>query len=106
MGYFVRIARIFMTNFTTDSVNAPKKPLRLALIGMSGAGKTFWTRRIAETGVTAISCDDRIEEKLARRLAAGGCAGINGVAAGKGWADSATSAGRASAHPLGEIFTH
>jgi GTPase SAR1 family protein len=25
-----------------------RKPLRIALIGMSGAGKTFWTRRMAE----------------------------------------------------------
>ena len=67
-----------------------EKPLRLALVGMSGAGKTFWTRRIRETGVPAISCDDLIEEKLAPRLAAGGFAGINGVAAWMGWPDSAT----------------
>ncbi len=105
MGYFVRIARIFMTNFTTNSVNAPKKPLRLALIGMSGAGKTFWTRRIAETGVTAISCDDRIEEKLARRLTAGGYAGINGVAAWMGWPDSATYAAREAEYLREEIST-
>jgi len=39
-----------------------------ALIGMSGAGKTFLARRIAKTGVMAISCDDRIKEKLAPRL--------------------------------------
>src|SRR6267143_3590421 len=28
-----------------------ENPLRLALIGMSGAGKTFWTKRLAESGV-------------------------------------------------------
>jgi len=64
------------------------RPLRLALVGMSGAGKTFWTRRIAEAGVPTVSCDDAIEEKLAPRLAAGGFAGINGVAAWMGWPNS------------------
>ena len=101
----MRIARIFMTNFANNTVNAPAKPLRLALIGMSGAGKTFWTRRIAESGVTAISCDDRIEGKLARRLAAGGHAGINGVAAWMGWPDSATYAAREAEYLREEIST-
>jgi shikimate kinase len=80
-------------------------PLRIALIGMSGAGKTFWTRCIAETGVPAISCDDRIEEKLALRLAAGGYAGINGVAAWMGWPDSATYAEREAQYLAEEIAT-
>lgn len=104
-GYFVRIARIFMANFTKNSVNVPAKPLRLALIGMSGAGKTFWARCIAKTGVTAISCDDRIEEKLAPRLGAGGYAGINGVAAWMGWPDSATYAEREAQYLSEEIST-
>jgi hypothetical protein len=80
-------------------------PLRIALIGMSGAGKTFWTRCIAETGVAATSCDDRIEEKLAPRLAAGGYAGINGVAAWMGWPDSATYAEREAQYLADEIAT-
>lgn len=70
------------------------KPLRLALIGMSGAGKTFWTKKLAASGVPATSCDDVIERKLAPRLAAGGYAGINGVAAWMGWPDSGTYAER------------
>jgi shikimate kinase len=70
------------------------RPLRLALIGMSGSGKTFWTRRIAENGVPAISCDDVIEHRLAPRLAKGGFVGINGVAAWMGWPHSATYAER------------
>jgi shikimate kinase len=81
----------------------PQLPLRIALIGMSGAGKTFWTRRIAETGVPAISCDDRIEEKLAPRLQAGGYAGINGVAAWMGWPDSATYRAREAEYLAEEI---
>lgn len=64
------------------------KPLRLALIGMSGAGKTFWTKHLAGAGTPAISCDDRIEERLAPRLSSGGYQGINGVAAWMGWPDS------------------
>ncbi|HYK38850.1 MAG TPA: hypothetical protein VEU98_02430 [Candidatus Eremiobacteraceae bacterium] len=77
------------------------KPLRLALIGMSGAGKSFWTRQLASAGRPAISCDDRIENRLAPRLAAGGYAGINGVAAWMGWPDTPTYAERES-HYLSE----
>jgi hypothetical protein len=79
------------------------KPLRLALVGMSGAGKTFWSKKLAEYGVPAFSCDDRIEERLAPRLAAGGYAGINGVAAWMGWPDSATYAQRESEYLTEEI---
>ncbi len=101
----MRIANTFMTNFARNTEDATAKPLRLALIGMSGTGKTFWARRIAETGVTAVSCDDRIEEKLARRLAAGGHSGINGVAAWMGWPDSATYAAREAEYLREEIST-
>jgi shikimate kinase len=88
-----------------------EKPLRLALIGMSGAGKTFWTKKLAAIQYPAVSCDDRIEQKLTPRLAAGGYAGINGVAAWMGWPDSATYAERESEylaeeiHALDEILT-
>ena len=82
-----------------------EKPLRLALIGMSGSGKTFWTKRLAETGRPSISCDDRIEQRLAPRLAAGGYAGINGVAAWMGWPDSPTYAGREAEYLAEEIHT-
>jgi shikimate kinase len=82
-----------------------EKPLRLALIGMSGAGKTFWTKKLAASGNPAFSCDDRIEHKLASRLAAGGYAGINGVAAWMGWPDSATYIERESEYLAEEIHT-
>jgi shikimate kinase len=81
------------------------KPLRIALIGMSGAGKTFWTRRIAESGVPAVSCDDVIEQRLTPRLAQGGFSGINGVAAWMGWPDSATYAEREAEYLKEEIAT-
>src|SRR5713226_10338286 len=82
-----------------------QRPLRMALIGMSGAGKTFWTRGLAASGYPAISCDDRIEKKLEEKLAAGGYAGINGVAAWMGWTDSATYAQRESEYLAEEIHT-
>jgi len=82
-----------------------QKPLRLALIGMSGAGKTFWTKKLAASRYPAISCDDRIEQKLAPRLAAGGYAGINGVAAWMGWPDSAAYVERESEYLAEEIHT-
>jgi shikimate kinase len=82
-----------------------EKPLRLALIGMSGAGKTFWTKKLATAEYPAVSCDDRIEQKLAPRLAAGGYAGINGVAAWMGWPDSATYTERESEYLAEEIHT-
>jgi hypothetical protein len=87
------------------------EPLRLALIGMSGSGKTFWAKRLAESGRPSISCDDRIEQRLAARLASGGFAGINGVAAWMGWPSSVTYSGReadylaAEIHTLDEILT-
>lgn len=68
--------------------------LRLALVGMSGAGKSFWTKRLASAGFPAVSCDDRIEERLAPRLAGGRFSGINGVAGWMGWPDSQTYAER------------
>jgi shikimate kinase len=86
--------------------------LRLALVGMSGTGKTFWTKRLAASGHASFSCDDNIEARLQTRLAAGGHAGINGVAAWMGWPDCATYAEREAQYlaeeigVLGEVLTH
>ncbi len=80
-----------------------KTPLRLALVGMSGAGKTFWSRLLASAGHPAVSCDDKIEERLASRLRAGGYTGINGVAAWMGWPDSPNYAERESQYLSDEI---
>jgi hypothetical protein len=78
-------------------------PLRLALIGMSGAGKSFWTRQLASAGHPAISCDDKIEARLAPRLAAGGYTGINGVAAWMSWPDAPHYAEREALYLSDEI---
>ena len=79
--------------------------MRLALIGMSGSGKTFWTKKLAEKGAPAVFCDDKIEQRLAPRLGPGGYSGINGVAAWMGWPDSTTYAERESGYLAEEIHT-
>ena len=79
------------------------QPLRLALIGMSGAGKTYWTNHLAAADYPAVSCDDLIEARLAPTLQAGGFRGINGVAAWMGWPDSPTYAERESQYLSEEI---
>ncbi len=61
--------------------------IKLSFIGMSGAGKSYWTQKLAAAGFRAISIDDHIEEKLAPELSAGGYRGIGGVAAWMGWPD-------------------
>jgi hypothetical protein len=82
-----------------------QNPLRLALIGMSGSGKTFWTKKLAEKGAPAIFCDDRIEQRLEPRLGPGGHSGIHGVAAWMGWPDSPTYAEREAEYLAEEIHT-
>ena len=79
------------------------KPLRLALIGMSGAGKSYWATRIAAAGYPAISCDTQIESRLKPTLQAGEYSGINGVAAWMGWPHLPTYAGREAAYLSEEI---
>jgi shikimate kinase len=77
--------------------------LRIALIGMSGSGKTFWAKRLAAGGRQSITCDDRIEERLGSHLVADGYSGINGMAAWMGWPDSATYAQREADYLAAEI---
>ena len=78
-------------------------PLRLALIGMSGTGKTFWSNQLAKYGCSAISCDEQIERRLGRRLAEGGYAGVGGVAAWMGWPDRPTYREREAEYLSAEI---
>lgn len=78
-------------------------PLRVALVGMSGVGKTFWTRRLAATGRPTICCDDLIEQRLSPHLASGGFSGIHGVARWMGWPDCPTYGEREAAYLAAEI---
>lgn len=52
----------------------------LSLIGMSGSGKTHWSRKLAEAGYARIGCDDRIERRLAHQGHLTGSGGIERVA--------------------------
>ena len=86
----------------TDPISSP---VRVAFIGMSGTGKTFWSKRLAQTGRPAFCCDDRIEQRLRDRLRTGGYAGISGVASWMGWPDSPTYAQREAEYLAEEIAT-
>jgi shikimate kinase len=99
-GNLLRLQDARYRNLTVLMQSEPSLPLRLALVGMSGTGKSFWTKKLATEGWTAISCDDRIERNLAPRLAAAGHSGINGVAAWMGWPDSAKYAEQKPEKPL------
>jgi hypothetical protein len=70
---------------------------------MSGAGKSFWTQKLASAGFRTITIDDRIEEKLAPELAAGGYRGVGGVAAWMGRPDQAVYRERERKYLAAEI---
>jgi len=80
-----------------------QQPLRLALIGMSGAGKSHWTKNLAAGGHPTVCCDDQIERRLAAELQSGGYRGINGVAAWMGWPDNPNYAEREARYLSEEI---
>jgi len=44
--------------------------MHIALIGMSGTGKSHWSYKLAETGFQRIGCDDRIAARLAQEVGA------------------------------------
>lgn len=61
--------------------------ITLSFIGMSGAGKSHWSQKLAGSGFRVIRVDDRIEQKLAPVLTSGAYRGIGGLAAWMGWPD-------------------
>ena len=100
-----RRAQAIVENSSMPRETNPEKRLRLALIGMSGAGKTFWTKKLVEKGAPAVFCDDKIEQRLAPKLRPSGYSGINGVAAWMGWPDSPMYAEREADYLAEEIHT-
>lgn len=53
--------------------------MKISLIGMSGSGKTYWSKKLEEKGFKRFCCDDLIEEKLGKELKHLGYSGIAGV---------------------------
>ncbi len=51
-----------------------------SLIGMSGTGKSYWSKKLAQQGFIRFGCDDLIEEKLGQELKTLGYKGIQDVA--------------------------
>lgn len=70
---------------------------------MSGTGKSFWSKRLAQAGLASICCDDRIEQRLRSRLEVSGYTGITGVASWMGWPDSPSYAQREAEYLAEEI---
>lgn len=75
----------------------------LAFIGMSGTGKTFWSKRFAAAGRQMVSCDDLIGRRLAEHLPNSDRTDVNDLAAWMGWPDSASYAARESQYLAEEI---
>lgn len=53
--------------------------MKITFIGMSGAGKTFWSKKLELKGFKRFCCDDLIEEKLNKELKLLGYCGIADV---------------------------
>ena len=54
--------------------------MRLSLVGMSGTGKTHWSKQLESKGFRRFGCDENIESKLRTELARSGLpGGINDV---------------------------
>src|SRR3989344_2291359 len=51
----------------------------ISLIGMSGTGKTHWSKRLINHGFLDLSCDDLIEKKLQPELSKYGYKGLEDV---------------------------
>ena len=51
--------------------------VQLSLIGMSGAGKSYWSKRMESLGFQMYSCDDLIAERLGQKLEEKGKSTIN-----------------------------
>lgn len=54
--------------------------MKIAIIGMSGSGKTYWSKKLESKGFKRFGCDDLIEEKLGKELKSLGYSGIRNVA--------------------------
>lgn len=76
----------------------------LTLIGMSGSGKSFWSKRLAyEQGYRNFYCDDLIEQKLRNHSPTFPGKGIGAVASWLGYPSEATFAEREREYLQNEV---
>lgn len=54
--------------------------MKISLEGMSGSGKSFWSKKLSEKGFKLFCCDDLIERKLNPELKSRGLRGIEDIA--------------------------
>ena len=51
--------------------------VNIALIGMSGAGKSYWSKKMEENGYRRYNCDEMIAERLGPKIRGNGSTTIN-----------------------------
>ena len=63
----------------TSAPNSPRgiNIYNLALIGMSGAGKSYWSKKMEEKGFLWYHCDEMIAERLGKELIGTGNTTLN-----------------------------
>lgn len=55
--------------------------MKLSIVGMSGSGKSYWSKKLQEEkGFNRFCCDDIIEQKLSRELKKLGYSGLQDIA--------------------------
>lgn len=54
--------------------------MKISLVGMSGSGKSYWSKKLQKKGFRRFCCDDLIEAKLGDALKKLGYSGIQDVA--------------------------
>src|ERR1039457_799049 len=59
--------------------------MKISLIGMSGSGKSYWSKQLEKKGFKRFGCDDMIEKKLHIDLNRLGLNGIHDVAKWMGY---------------------
>jgi len=65
-------ARLFLSIITSR--------MKFSLIGMSGSGKTYWSKKLQKKGFKVLRCDDLLEKKLGAGFKNLGYSGIRDVA--------------------------
>jgi shikimate kinase len=61
-------------------IDEKRRPIVITLVGMSGSGKSRWSKKLAKRGFQRICCDDLIEKDLSLELEKYGAKGIQDVA--------------------------